>query len=205
MGKFLKIFGYIFVGLLLLGSYVSGSSTTKSPVPVQAVIKAPLPEYKFVTTQDLSRNRYSVTVIVRNQLNIDEMDLIAKDVVDKSVAKYKNVYGLYVNFTDTDIAGIPNNLLGYYEYGPDGSASFDKDKTNSKKYLKLIKNCLNRDWSKQPSEDDYKVYVLYTEYLARTGGDVVSFVNQFSDSKPSINSVENSFKKVSNWILNINN
>ncbi|MPM83904.1 hypothetical protein SDC9_130974 [bioreactor metagenome] len=202
MGKILKISGYIFVGLLLLGSYVGSSSPAKPSTPSQAIVKAPLQEYKFVTTQDLSGNRYSVTVIVKKQLNIEEMDSIAKEVVDKSMAKYKNIYGLYVNFTDTDIAGIPNNLLGSYEYGPDGSASFDKDKINSKKSLKLTKDHLNRDWSKQPTEDDYKIYTLYIEYLVRNpGGDVASFVNQFSGPKPTPGQIDAIYNKVNFWLL----
>lgn len=153
------------------------------------------------TSQKKANHCYSVVAVVESKVSKEDMDNLAKKIVAGYYKTDPDLYGVLINITDADVAGIPYTL-SQYEYGPGGSFAYDEVKKDEPRTLKLVNDRSKKDWSKRPSQDDYKIFILYTKYLTKTpGSNEQQFIDQFSGKKPTAEQVRKSVDKVEAWIM----
>lgn len=163
----------LIVSMVVLGGCGDDSSSTESS-------KNTALQYNTVAIEEKANKAVYVVIVKDAPVTEEQLVGIGNKLIDES--KGKNVF---VNFTDTDIEGIP------YTYG-----KVENVNGNTKEHFTL-----NKEWDKKPVEDDYKKYVLYNKFLlANPSGTYEDFVNSYQD-KPSAEDIKNSVEKVENWLL----
>ena len=137
------------------------------------------PQHKVFTTDSKSQKTAYLVVVQDAPVTEEQLEKIGQEQID--AAKTKNVF---VSFSDTDVAGIP------YTYG-------SMQRVNDK----ITKNFrLQKNWANKPTEDDYKVYVLFTKYIQQNPqGTYDDFVGSYSGA-PSAAEAKAAVDKVHAWI-----
>lgn len=158
------------------GSAPAKSSTSQSDVA--------MPNYKAIKTDQKANKVAYLAVIQDAPVTEAQLEKVGEALFTtaQSTTKAKNVF---VEFTDTDIEGIPHTYGGM--------------QTVNGKVTKNIR-VGDKDWSKKPTENDYKVYTLYSKFLqSNPKGSYDDFVNSYSGA-PSAADVKASVDKVQSWI-----
>lgn len=161
-----------------------GSDTGKSsPQPKTTQSDVAMPEYQAITTDKKSNKVAYLAVIKDTPVSEAQLEKVGNALFTtaQSTTGAKNVF---VNFSDTDVAGVP------YSYG--------SMQTVNGKVTKNIR--VDKDWDNKPSENDYKVYILYTKFLQNNpNGTYDDFVSSYSGA-PSAADAKASIEKVHNWV-----
>lgn len=110
-----------------------------------------LPQYTVSPNKVLPYDRAEIRVRVDGQITSEQAMKIAQKIIDER----KQLDGAYILFTDDPMPNMPYTL-GRIEYGPDGSAQHDVHTISHKKELKITDDNFKKDWSKRPSEKDFK-------------------------------------------------
>lgn len=128
----------VVLGTMMAAASLTGCGTEATQSNVAT------PQHKVFTTDSKTQKTAYLVVVQNAPVTEEQLEKIGQDQIDAT--KTKNVF---VNFSDTDVAGIP------YTYG--SMQSIDG---------KVTKNLrINKDWANKPTEDDYKLYTLYTKYI----------------------------------------
>lgn len=137
------------------------------------------PQHKVFTTDYKTQKTAYLVVVQDAPVTEEQLEELGKAQIDAT--KTPNVF---VSFSDTDVAGIP------YTYG-------SMQRVNDK----ITKNFrLNKDWANKPTEDDYKIYTLYTKYIMQNPqGTYDDFVDSYSGA-PSAAEAKAAVDKVHAWI-----
>ncbi|WP_296813831.1 hypothetical protein [uncultured Megasphaera sp.] len=161
----------LFAAASLVGCGSDSGNTSQSNVTA--------PAHKVFTTDSKTQKTAYLVVVQDAPVTEEQLEKLGQEQIDDT--KTKNVF---VNFSDTDVAGIP------YTYGSMQSING-----------KITKNFkLNKDWANKPTEDDYKIYTLYTKYIMQNPqGSYDDFVVSYSGA-PSAAEAKASVDKVHAWI-----
>lgn len=163
----------VVLGTMMAAASLAGCGTEATQSNVAT------PQHKVFTTDSKTQKTAYLVVVQDAPVTEEQLEKIGQDQIDAT--KTKNVF---VNFSDTDVAGIP------YTYG--SMQSIDG---------KVTKNLrINKDWANKPTEDDYKLYTLYTKYIQQNPqGSYEDFVGSYSGA-PSAAEAKASVDKVHAWI-----
>lgn len=163
----------VVLGTMMAAASLTGCSTEATQSNVAT------PQHKVFTTDSKTQKTAYLVVVQDAPVTEEQLEKIGQNQIDAT--KTKNVF---VNFSDTDVAGIP------YTYG--SMQSIDG---------KVTKNLrINKDWANKPTEDDYKLYTLYTKYIQQNPqGSYEDFVGSYSGA-PSAAEAKASVDKVHAWI-----
>lgn len=145
---------------------------------------AAMPNYKAIKT-DQKANKVTYLAVIQDAPVTDaQLEKVGNALITtaQSTTKAKNVF---IEFTDTDVEGIPHTYGSMQTVNGKVTKNFRVD---------------GKDWSKKPTEDDYKMYTLYSKFLqSNPKGSYDDFIASYSGA-PSAADAKATVDKVQAWI-----
>lgn len=173
------------LSIVSIGGCSSDSSSSNSSSSQQTSSNVSSSNYKLVLSDKRPTKMAYIAIIPDSSVTKDQLEKISQEVFDKAKKENPKATNLFVSFTDTDIDGVP------YTYGQIQSI-------NGKVSESLH---IDKDWSKKPTERDYRTYILYNKFLQQNPkASYEDFVNSYQDS-PSADEIKASVEKVQAWIM----
>lgn len=147
-------------------------------------------DYRVVKEETISTDRYKARILVDKQVTNKQLEEIANYYV-YNLSHDKYVKECYVFFTDNKLWGNPQVTLGKVKW--------------SNKDDKFTENNLSadsKDWTKRPTEEEYKIFDELPRYITKTGLDEDTATAEYAKTiGKNAEYVDAAFDKVTNWIL----
>lgn len=173
------------LAVISIGGCGSNSSSSNPNSTQQTSSSASSSNYKLVLSDKRPTKMAYIAIVPDSPVTKDQLEKISQEVFEKAKKENPKATNLFVSFTDTDIEGIP------YTYGQIQSINGKVSETLH----------IDKDWTKKPSERDYKTYILYNKFIQQNPkASYEDFVNSYQDA-PSADEIKSSVEKVQAWIM----
>lgn len=173
------------LAVVSIGGCSSDSSSSNSSSSQQTSSNVSSSNYKLVLSDKRPTKMAYIAIIPDSSVTKNQLEKISQEVFDKAKKENPKATNLFVSFTDADIDGVP------YTYGQIQSI-------NGKVSESLH---IDKDWSKKPTDRDYRTYILYNKFLQQNPkASYEDFVNSYQDA-PSADEIKASVEKVHAWIM----
>lgn len=184
--------------LVLLTFTAAGCGKQLPPQP-----KGEVPEYSIIKCEDTSlkdTKMYTLAIEVPGQPDTDDLKKVAQQAAHE-LAKEKDFNALSIWFYDyKEYYGYSICPLGEVTYAPDGSISNAKN-IQPGEYDKMsfnYENLKEKDWSKQLTAEEVKVWKKYRDKMEQVGAEkALELVSKETGKSPQ--EIQQIYSKQSAW------